>query len=241
MIRTATKFSAGVLVLILVSSQAWPAAAPKPNVPASNRATAERCWQLDPTVRFGHEDYPPISRRLKEDGDVVMQVSITADGTVEDVQLAQSSGFQRLDERAIQIVRERYRYRPNPNVHCAPAATTLTTTIRWHMDKFAMPIHGTCRDQAHAMTEEELNAVRPRTRYRVDVKLTRRQILIKEDGTIEKILILTPKGWTDAGPDALRTENRKEFYIPAQKNGVPAKCWIDDDEVIAPPRPSSSQ
>jgi TonB family protein len=232
----------GVLTLMLVAlPHAWAAATPTPQPPASDRAPAERCWRLDPTVSIGQEDYPPISLRLHEDGDVVMKVSITAEGIVEDVQIEQSSGFHRLDERAVKIVRERYRYRPNPNVPCAPAATTLTTAIRWHVDKWAVPIGLPCRDQQHAMTEEELNAVRPRSRYRPDVKIIRRQVLIKEDGTIEKILVLTSNRWSDAGPDALRTMNRHELYIPAKKDGVPVKCWIDDDEVVAPPLPASSQ
>ena len=45
--------------------------------------------------------YPPISVRLNEQGVVLATIKVLEDGTVQDVRLARSSGFQRLDEAAL--------------------------------------------------------------------------------------------------------------------------------------------
>lgn len=56
-------------------------------------------------------DYPAISRRIGEQGNVSLSVYILADGRVGDIRLRQSSGYPRLDQAAIEAVR-RWRYVP---------------------------------------------------------------------------------------------------------------------------------
>lgn len=55
--------------------------------------------------------YPSMSRRLREQGTVVLEVLILADGSVGDVKISQSSGFKRLDDTAVKAVRK-WRYAP---------------------------------------------------------------------------------------------------------------------------------
>lgn len=56
-------------------------------------------------------DYPPLSRRLREQGEVLLRVRVRADGTAADVELDTSSGFPRLDQSAIAAVK-RWRFVP---------------------------------------------------------------------------------------------------------------------------------
>ena len=49
--------------------------------------------------------YPPLSRRMGEEGKVVLRVSVTPQGTAESVEIKTSSGSQRLDEAAQKTVR----------------------------------------------------------------------------------------------------------------------------------------
>lgn len=44
--------------------------------------------------------YPPLSKRLREQGKVVVRMLIGADGTAQQAEIKQSSGFDRLDEAA---------------------------------------------------------------------------------------------------------------------------------------------
>lgn len=55
--------------------------------------------------------YPSMSRRLGEQGRVILEVYILANGTVSEVKIKQSSGFSRLDNAAIQAVKK-WRYQP---------------------------------------------------------------------------------------------------------------------------------
>lgn len=55
--------------------------------------------------------YPAISRRLSEQGRVVLRVHVEADGRAADVQLHTSSGSPRLDQSALETVR-RWKFVP---------------------------------------------------------------------------------------------------------------------------------
>ena len=49
--------------------------------------------------------YPLLSRKLQEEGKVLLEVNVTATGTAERVLIKQGSGFPRLDEAALNTVR----------------------------------------------------------------------------------------------------------------------------------------
>lgn len=88
------------------------AAAPAP-VAAPNPAPAP---VVPPTHIGGHLGnpkpvYPALSIELGEAGSVGLRVSVGADGKAQDVALARSSGFPRLDRAALQAVRH-WRFRP---------------------------------------------------------------------------------------------------------------------------------
>ncbi|MEO7159333.1 MAG: TonB family protein [Polaromonas sp.] len=55
--------------------------------------------------------YPPLSKRLGEQGKVVVRVLIGADGVAQKAELRQSSGFDRLDQAALDTVLK-WRYVP---------------------------------------------------------------------------------------------------------------------------------
>lgn len=55
--------------------------------------------------------YPPMSRRLGEEGKVLLRVRVTAEGLAAAVELEKSSNFERLDEAAKQAV-ARWRFVP---------------------------------------------------------------------------------------------------------------------------------
>ena len=55
--------------------------------------------------------YPPLSKRLGEQGKVLVRVFIETNGSASKAEIAQSSGFDRLDQTALDTVR-RWRYVP---------------------------------------------------------------------------------------------------------------------------------
>lgn len=55
--------------------------------------------------------YPPLSKRLGEQGKVLVRVQINTGGTAQQAEIARSSGFDRLDQTALQTVLK-WRYVP---------------------------------------------------------------------------------------------------------------------------------
>lgn len=56
--------------------------------------------------------YPPLSRRLGEEGTVQLKLAVATNGTVESAIIEKSSGSQRLDEAARDWVAQHWRYHP---------------------------------------------------------------------------------------------------------------------------------
>lgn len=112
-----------------------PALAPAPTVRASARArdaTAVDTPDADADLpsysaaylRNPKPDYPPLSKRLGEQGVVTLRVFVSADGNPQDVQLKVSSGFGRLDHAAQDAVK-RWRFTPAQRGDQAVAAWVL--------------------------------------------------------------------------------------------------------------------
>lgn len=72
--------------------------------------------------------YPPLSRRMGEQGRVVLRVHVGADGAAGEVLLHASSGFSRLDESALATVR-RWKFVPARRGAEAVAAWVLVPIV----------------------------------------------------------------------------------------------------------------
>lgn len=82
---------------------------PKPVAQPSAKPTAP---MVDASHRGNRKpNYPAVSRRLGEEGVVMVRVLVKADGTAGDVRLEQSSGFPRLDQSAVDAVK-RWKFKP---------------------------------------------------------------------------------------------------------------------------------
>jgi len=81
-----------------------PPAAPAPAAPSRPRFDADYLDNPKPV-------YPYVSRKLKEEGRVVLRVQVAANGLPTDVALHASSGSERLDKSALETVR-RWKFVP---------------------------------------------------------------------------------------------------------------------------------
>ena len=71
--------------------------------------------QFDRARRLRQEsaaDYPAIARRREQQGTVTVKVLVGADGSVERAEISDSSGFDSLDDAALETVRSRWRFVP---------------------------------------------------------------------------------------------------------------------------------
>jgi protein TonB len=94
---------------ITVVTPEKPLAPPPPPVPV---AEGVRIMPKIDAKRSQEPEYPPTSRRLGEQGSLVLQVLVDTDGRVLDTKLVQGSGFERLDQAALDGVKTDYRFLP---------------------------------------------------------------------------------------------------------------------------------
>ena len=99
-----------------------PAPAPQPS-PATTASEAVSPARFDADyLRNPAPPYPSLSRRLGEQGKVVLRVLVSGQGTAESVELRSSSGSSRLDNAALDTVR-RWKF--------VPARRGETTVQSW--------------------------------------------------------------------------------------------------------------
>lgn len=72
--------------------------------------------------------YPALSRRVGEQGRVLLRVVVGPDGTPQSVELRQSSGSHRLDEAALEAVR-RWRFIPARQGNTPVAAAVIVPIV----------------------------------------------------------------------------------------------------------------
>jgi protein TonB len=98
----------GVTTPPLAAAPAPEAAAPPapPAAPAVQMPSSDADYLQNPRPA-----YPPLSKRLGEQGKVVIRVLISVDGTAQKGEIRQSSGFARLDQAALTTVLK-WRYVP---------------------------------------------------------------------------------------------------------------------------------
>lgn len=83
-----------------------PSATTAPPAPSTSRASmkVELPSSDAQYLRNPKPVYPALSKRLGEQGKVVIRVFIAADGSAQQAEIQQSSGFERLDQAALQTV-----------------------------------------------------------------------------------------------------------------------------------------
>lgn len=77
--------------------------------------------------------YPEGLRRKNSTAVVVVQFTVTADGTVTDVSVVTSSGYPDADDAAMRLV-SAYRYSPAENEYGQPVAARGTQTVRFSLE-----------------------------------------------------------------------------------------------------------
>jgi periplasmic protein TonB len=82
--------------------------APPPPPPAPK----QKVTTLPKSIKHTQPDYPSASRRLNEEGSVVVDILVGEDGNIKEAKVATSSGFPRLDEAAVKEALRRWKYKP---------------------------------------------------------------------------------------------------------------------------------
>ena len=123
-VTTPQQNPAPVAAAIVVAPPAPPAPAAPPVV---QLPSSDASYLLNPTP-----PYPPISRRMGEQGKTIIRVLIGVDGQPQRAEIAKSSGFDRLDQAAIATVM-RWRYVPGKRGG-TPETMWFNVPINWVLE-----------------------------------------------------------------------------------------------------------
>lgn len=104
-----------------------PPAPPAPPKPAGITAPVQIAGS---GARCNSSYYPAIAVRLNQTGTVLVTVHIGADGSVQNVDVAQSSGHDSLDQATVRCITSTWRYKPALQ-NGAPVATTKEYAVKW--------------------------------------------------------------------------------------------------------------
>ena len=91
--------------------------------------------RAQPRLDLAHSrepEYPPASRRAREQGSVLVKVLVGPDGRPIDAKVLESSGFSRLDEAAIRGIRSNYRFVPG-TADGKPVEMWFTFKFTWRL------------------------------------------------------------------------------------------------------------
>ena len=100
------------------------------------RATPKECTPQD--IRPPKElhrpsvQYPPISNNNGEEGTVTLLLAVQTDGSISDIRIARSSGYQRLDAAAIRSLRQA-KFQP-ATCHGKPIAVRIHQSFIFKID-----------------------------------------------------------------------------------------------------------
>lgn len=117
-----------------------PTALPTPQAPAPAASPAPSSSTAGATApRFDaaylqnpQPDYPAVSRRIGEEGRVILRVLVSAEGRAEEVEVRTSSGSPRLDQAALASVK-RWRFEP-ARQGGQPVPAWVLVPISFHLD-----------------------------------------------------------------------------------------------------------
>ena len=76
--------------------------------------------------------YPPISRDNGDEGTVTLLLAVQTDGSISDIRIARSSGYQRLDAAAVRSLRQA-KFQP-ATCHGKPIAVQIHQSFTFKID-----------------------------------------------------------------------------------------------------------
>ncbi len=166
-------------------------------------------------------DYPPISIRQMETGRTGVYILVATDGSVRDVHLASSSGYERLDEATLRVTR-RFTY--------APGTINGVLTEMWTPQRvvWALISGNTTRGAPGCEPRPLVDPFERRSRVAPDEALPEidRWTRYSRDGDVIDGLILTEQGWMKLAPALIDVMNARPG--PGVDARRPEPCWYYD-------------
>lgn len=206
-------------------------------------STAPPCPAPRPVLEtHSFPPYPELSRRLSEQGETVLQIAIGQDGSPQQVSLARSSGFERLDSAATDFVKANWRWQPLPS-GCRMVSTRIA--INWRLNNSQFEGLGP-QSMLDVLSFVPLDPAD----YPPDALAARQKgavllaVFLSDKGVVANAIVIHGSGVASLDAKALELAKTRYHWTPAQMSGKPVggllligMLWVLPGE----PVPSSDQ
>lgn len=221
----------GILAGLTMALSFTPAAAQNGPMPCTSTGAVKPVAANDHSVT--QEDYPLLSRTLKEEGSVLLKFDIKEDGSVANVQVATSSGFPRLDEAAIDMANKKWRYAPGMQ-NCKPVLTAWSASVAWHLPTAtatAQPAVTGTNSVVAAVSDYPAGA-----RARGEEGVTKLEVMFMPTNSKPVILLVTSSGSTELDQAAMQIVAARMHGKAADYAGQPLVTTLPIQVVWRLPR-----
>ncbi|HEV2561949.1 MAG TPA: energy transducer TonB [Rhizomicrobium sp.] len=165
-------------------------------------------------------DYPVLSRELNEQGNVLVQYTVKEDGTVGDVSVVKSSGYPRLDDASVAMVKQRWLFKPATK-DGKPIAVRNRANIIWKVEG-PLTVMPDSPFTVITMKPEDYPAEARALQQEGYVGLV---LVIGEHGEVLRSTITKSSG--SPSLDAASTDfAKKQHFSPGQMNGKTVRTGI---------------
>jgi TonB family protein len=177
-----------------------------------------------PTLPAIADDYPVGALRAAEAGIAGVRFQVKEDGTLGEVQLAETSGIRRLDDAALRVIRTRWRAGP-ATLGGVPVAVWRTASVSFRPITNAPPpprcqARPVLGDDAVLITARQVNPAQS-DNPAPDVRVAQRWIRVEPDGRIGDAVLHTARGWMRYSPALVAA-------LPVYPSPEQRPCWFYD-------------
>ena len=162
--------------------------------------------------------YPKASVEALEEGEVLSEVTIDAEGVPSDIKLITSSGYPALDEGVMAHLKTKWRWAPGPPPECPVRHTKINVT----MDLRDVGVQAPPRVTHIQMVDADF----PSGSGADEHGTTSIAMSIGGAGVLKKIYLLKSSGYRDLDSQAQNYARSRYSYSPGQMDGKPVYTLI---------------
>jgi len=172
--------------------------------------------------------YPKRALELKKSGKTTVHYTISAQGTVTDASIVESSGDADLDSAALLCIKA-WLYHPATQ-NGEPVAVSWTTVYSWHIDEGPVNAGAPVPDGEVSVPQWDHGGFACEDWYTGTSRPAHAVVMtffVEPDGSVKDVTVSQSSGNPDIDQDAVKCLSQRH-YIPAKEDGKPIEVHISD-------------
>jgi len=220
MMRIFLRFLSALTACLVISQQAF----------AQTEAASPPCsgpGVTPPKAANSHaataDDFPLLSKILNEQGETVLEFIIKEDGSVGSAKVYKSSGSLRLDDAAVSMAVQRWRYAPALSADGKPLACRWRAEVKWVVH-FNIPTLS--KDSPANVLQMKLDDYPADARARGEQGVVAVAALLSEDGKTKNVIVVRSSGYADLDAASVKIVTERLHAANSDFDGKPVRTMV---------------